>query len=281
VVVEESGSINAYYGRQGLGQLILDALRAAGKDPDHLAPDDLALVDQLHSRGKEGTLELANFAGLRGDERVLDVGGGFGGPARILAHEVGCKVTVLDLTEEFCLVGAMLTKRTGLADRVAFRHGDALNMPFADETFEVVWTQHSTMNIADKERLYSEIRRVLRPGGRLAMHEVLAGPIQPISFPAPWAPDPSMSFVRSPDEVRSLITDTGFVEVAWADVTELSLGWFRERAAAMAAAGPGAPPPPLGLHVTLGPSFGAAFRNFTRDLGENRAVVVQAVFERS
>ena len=278
-MVADAGSVNAHYGHQELGQLILDGLRAAGKDPDRLSPDDLAPVDQFHTRGKDGTWELVRLAGLQGGEQVLDVGGGLGGPARTLAHEVGCQVAVLDLTEEYCRVGALLTERCGLGDRVTFHHGDALAMPFADGAFDVVWTQHSSMNIAAKERLYAEIRRVLRPDGRVALHEIMAGPVQPVHFPVPWASDPSISFLQPPETIRALLKHTGFDEMAWSDVSQPALAWFRERAAASAAAG-SATLPPLGLHLLLGPLFGTAFQNQVRNLEENRIVIVQAVCRR-
>ena len=127
--------------------------------------EGLAPLDQLHIRGKEATLDLARLAELTPGMLVLDVGGGIGGPARTLANEFGCVVTVLDLTEEFCRVGEMLTARTGLSDRVTFRPGNALDMPFPSSSFDRVWVQHSSMNIAAKERLFAEIHRVLRPGG--------------------------------------------------------------------------------------------------------------------
>jgi SAM-dependent methyltransferase len=276
----DADGINAHYGRQGLGQRILDALRAAGKDPDRPTIDDLAPVDYLHTRGKDATLELAHLAGLRGQEAVLDVGGGLGGPARTLAHDFGCRVAVLDLTEEYCRVGEMLTSRTGLEDKVTFHHGSALDMPFEEKTFDVVWTQHSTMNISDKERLYAGISRVLRPGGLLAMHEILAGAVQPIHFPVPWASDPAISFLRPPDEIRSILGENGLAEVAWEDLSQSSLAWFRERAAASVAAGP-APLPPLGTHVPLGPEIGAAVRNVGRNLAEGRVVIVQAICRRT
>ena len=171
-------------------------LRANGKDPAALTIEDLAPIDQLHARGSEATLELARLAGITAGMRVLDVGGGLGGPARTLASAFGCSVEVLDLTEEFCRAGEMLTARTGLADLVCFRQGNALKMPYPGAGFDVAWTQHSSMNIADKERLYAEIQRVLRPGGRLALHEILAGPVSPIHFPVPWARDPDLSHLR-------------------------------------------------------------------------------------
>ena len=133
-------------------------------------------------------MELARLAGITSGIRVLDVCGGLGGPARTLASEFDCAVEVLDLTQDFCRAGGVLTARTGLGGRVSFRHGDALEMPYPDDAaFDPAWTQHSSMNIADKGRLYAEIHRVLRPDGRLAMHEMLAGPVSPIHFPVPWA----------------------------------------------------------------------------------------------
>lgn len=270
-------AVDRHYGRATLHRAILEGLRATGKNPDAPTPDDLAPVDHFHTRGKQATLELARLADLPRGARVLDVGGGFGGPARVLAAELGCRVMVLDLTEEFCRVGADLTRRTGLGDQVEFRQGDALAMPFGEAAYDTAFTQHSTMNIADKHRLYREIHRVLRPGGRLAMHEIMAGPNQPIHFPVPWAPDPAISHLRPPEAVRQLIGGIGFVEVAWRDESALSLRWFHERIAATAAAGG---PPPLGVHLMLGTDAGLMFKNVGRNLEEDRIRIIMAVWEK-
>ncbi len=88
------------------------------------------------------------------------------------------------------------------------------------------------MNIANKGRLYAEIRRVLRPGGRMAMHEFLAGPVSPIHFPVPWARNPGLNNLRPAEEVRALIQDTGFEELAWIDDTDHALRWHQKRLAA-------------------------------------------------
>src|SRR5690606_22893083 len=101
-----------------------------GKDLERLTVEDLAPATEFHSRGTAATLELAEHAGITADMHVLDVGGGLGGPARTLASQYGCQVTVLDLTADFCRIGEDLTARTGLQDRVTFQHGDALDMPF-------------------------------------------------------------------------------------------------------------------------------------------------------
>jgi ubiquinone/menaquinone biosynthesis C-methylase UbiE len=269
-------SVGEHYGRGDLAARILEALRAAGKDPDDLTTEDLAPVDQFHIRGREATLELAHRARITSGTRAVDVGGGLGGPARTLASEFGCTVEVLDITEEYCRTGEMLTARTGLSALVSFRHASALEMPYPDASFDVAWTQHSSMNIADKERLYKEIHRVLRPGGRLALHEIMAGPTSPIHFPVPWARDPSISHLQPPETVRSLIATTGFHESSWVDETASATEWFQQRLSATVSEGP----PPLGLHLLLGPDFGEMFRNQVLNLGEGRISVIQAVFER-
>lgn len=268
--------VSGHYGRADVAEAIVEGLRAAGKDLDAVTLDDLAPVDQFHTRGKAATLDLARRAGLRAGERVLDVGGGIGGPARTLAAEYGCSVTVLDLTEAFCRAGERLTELTRLGERVSFRHGSALEMPFQEASFDVAWTQHSSMNIEDKERLYAEIQRVLGPGGTLALHEIMAGPVQPIHFPVPWAPEPSISFLRAPEEIRALLGRLGFREQEWVDSSAQALDWFRERAAAAAEL----PSQQVGLPLLLGSAFGEMFRNQVRNLEEQRIIIVEAVFKR-
>jgi ubiquinone/menaquinone biosynthesis C-methylase UbiE len=267
--------LDAHYGAHNLDDRIRAALRAAGK---HEAPtiDDLAPLDQFHTGGKHATRQLAERAGLHAGQSVLDAGGGIGGPARTLAALYGCAVTVLDSTEAYCQAGAILTALTGLSDRVTFRHGNALDMPFADGSFDVVWTQHATMNVDDKERLFAEAFRVLRPGGRLVLHEIMAGPVRPVHFPVPWARDATMSYLRPAGEIRSLLATTAFVEVVWDDVTASSLAWFEARNGGPVPSGPSQ----LGLHLLLGPEFREMGQNMLRNLAEGRIAVVQAILDR-
>ena len=267
--------IGAHYDRPGLGEAILRALTAMGKDQEHLTPVDLAPVDEFHARGLTATRELALRAGISSGARVLDVGGGIGGPARILAAEHGARVEVLDLTEEYCRTGEMLSRLLGQDGRVSFRHGNALDLPYSEESFDVVWMQHASMNIEDKERLYHEAYRVLRPGGRLALHEILAGPVQPPHFPVPWAKGSEISFLRTPEATRRMLKEFGYVERIWHEATDESTAWFRERL------GPGAPEtPPLGIHLVLGNDVRTIFRNVVRNLEEGRIRVVQGVWKR-
>ena len=209
---------------------------------------------------------------------VLDVGCGIGGPARTLAAEFGCRVTGLDLTEEFCRAAEMLTARLGLSDKVTLQHGSALGMPFDGGVFDAVWIQNVSMNIEDKERLYSEIRRVLRPGGRLALQEVMSGPVPNLYFPVPWAGDPAVSFLVTPEENRRLLAASGFAELAWKDLTESAIAFARKRQATTAQEGP----PPLGPKIVMGEAdFPEMLANQLRNLEEGRDVVIQAMFQRT
>ncbi len=272
-----SEKVARYYAPLDLEQRISEGLRKMGKDPDKLAPEDLAPVDQFHTGGREATLELAALAGLRSGMKVIDLGGGLGGPARTVAASLFCEVTVLDLSAEFCRAGEWLTRATGLSERVHFHVGDAVATPFPDASFDGAWTQHSTMNIADKAAFYREAFRLLRPGGLLAMHEIMAGNVQPIHFPVPWASEPDISALAAPAEMRELALAAGFIEVAWLDQTEAGRSWYLGRVAALAAGGG---PPPLGLHLVIGERFFPAFASLVRNANEQRIAIFQGVFRR-
>ncbi len=207
-------AVCAHYTKADLGAAILEAVRERDGDPDRPTFEDLAPFDHFHNGGRPATLALLRLADPPRGARVLDVGGGIGGPARTLARDLGWQVTVLDATPAFCEVGAMLTERTGLADRVAFRHGSALAMPFADGSFDLVWMQNVGMHIADKGRLFAEIARVLRPGGRFALQDLLAGGSQPAHYPTPWAATAGESFLPTAEELRDLLATAGLREVA-------------------------------------------------------------------
>ena len=269
-------SVQAHYTRSGLGGLILAALEKAGKDLNRLTPEDLAPIDEFHIRGRAATLELAKAARVDSTKRVLDVGSGVGGTSRCLAREFGCRVTGIDLTDEYCRAAAMLSERIGLAELVDYRQGDATSLPFPDASFDIVWTEHVAMNIPDKPQLYQEMFRVLKPGGALAIYDILAGPSGPVHFPVPWARTPESSFLTTPDELRSLLEEAGFNIEAWSDTTDAARAWFVMLAEKIRKEGVA----PLGFHVLLGSEFPAMAQNQRRNLEEARIVLAQIVARR-
>jgi SAM-dependent methyltransferase len=265
--------IRAHYGRENVGTALVQALERAGKDTVSLRVEDLAPIDEFHIGGRHATARLADLAGLEAGMKVLDVGCGIGGPARTLAHRYGCHVIGVDVTEEFCAAGNLLTERVGLAERVQLRCADARALPFEGASFDVVWCQHVTMNVDDKAGFFSEIARVLVPGGKLAFCEVCAGPSPVKHYPLPWAPDAGISILETPEGFRRMLDSLGFVAESWEDVSAPSREGLREALSRIAKRGP----PPLSLATLMGPEFPLMARNLLASLEEDSLRVLQGV----
>lgn len=251
-----------HYTHGSLQQAILDALKQMGKDPERFAPMDLSTGDELHLGWLPATARLAKDLGLASGMHVLDVGSGVGGPARYFAEAHKCRVAGIDLTEEFVQVAAELTRRCGLSDLVSFRQASALDLPFEGGTFDAATLIHVGMNIAEKGKLFANVRRVLKPGALFGVYEVMRAGEGDLPYPMPWAQTPETSFVETPDTYRRLLTSAGFKIENEGNWREFALTLAREMREKAEKSGI----PPLNQRILLGPTFRERLANVMASL---------------
>ena len=163
---------------------------------------------------------------------MLEIGSGIGGPARYLAHAVGCHVTALELQPKVHALAAELTQRCDLAGRVLHRCGDALLWPMEDAGFDAVVSWLAVLHIPERRRLYARLARALRPGGW--------GYIEDLCARAPFATADlrdlrEVVFGVSVTTIEAHVDDlhaAGFVDVVAADETADWAPYTRARLAA-------------------------------------------------
>ena len=268
--------IDQQYRVAGLLDSILRTLSGMGKDLNQLRPEDLAPVDEFHVRGREATVELAHLAGLGPGSRVLDVGCGLGGSVRYLADEHQCQATGIDLIREYVETARALAERVGLAAKTGFIQASALDMPFPGGSFDVVWTEHAQMNMADKNRFLSETARVLKAGGRFVFHDVLKDEGGEPHYPLPWANDASISFLAPAAALQESLQEAGLSILSWRDKSQQTLEWFAAVGEKLKKEGR----PMLGLHLVMGENARLKSQNLVRNIQDNRIQIIQAVAEK-
>ena len=241
-------AVAQHYTHGSLERAILDGLRAAGKDLDRLELHDLAPVDEFHIGGRQATIDFAGELGVARGMHLLDIGSGLGGASRHFAHAFGCRVTGVDLTEEYVRVARALAARTRLDGQVSYHQGSALALPFPAGAFDGAYMLHVGMNIEDKAALFSNVRRVLKPRGLFGIYDVMREGDGPLAYPVPWAASPETSFVESRASYARLLAAAGFEVIKERSRREFAVSFFQELRARIAQSGA----PLLGLHVLMG-----------------------------
>jgi SAM-dependent methyltransferase len=271
-MIDTSNKIREHYSATGLTNRIKAALTTITPESQALTVAQLAPLDQFHTRGILATGELAEAARLEPSTRVLDLGCGLGGPARYLAATFGCKVTGVDLSPAFIDAATYLTARCGLSDRVTFEVADGLHLPFDNASFDAVFLQHVAMNIEDRTALYAALHRILSPGGRLVIYDIVLRDGD-VVYPVPWARDASTSFLLTESQTRTALETAGYKAALWRDDTQVAIDWFQTVMGAQ-------PQSVLNLGLVMGPDFPVMAANLGRNLRENRLGVLFAVVTR-
>lgn len=266
--------VSAHYTSGGLLAAIRDGVARLGKTPATVTVDDLGPVDEFHVGGRQASEHFLGQLGLTQGQHVLDVGCGLGGSARFATTRYGCHVTGLDLTEEFVTTGQVLCDWVGLADRVALRHGSALAMPFDAEAFDGAYMLHVGMNIADKDRLWTEVHRVLRPGAGFGIYDLMRTGEGDLAFPVPWASTPETSAVQAPEDYRRALAAAGFTVMAERNRGDFAREFFAKLKARMVEA---AGPAPLGLHILMGETAPQKVANMVGNIGSGTIAPVEIV----
>lgn len=268
--VEEQ--VASYYGHGRLEERILGALARAGKNMDQLSIADLALLDNFHVGGLESTETLAGVMDLRAGMHLLDVGCGIGGPARYFT-ERGCRVTGVDLTDEFVRVAQSLSRMLKLDGKTEFRQGSALALPFEDGIFDGAYMIHVGMNLKDKAGVFREIARVLKPGGFFALFDIMQKGKGTFDFPVPWAATPDTSFVEPAENYKRALETAGFRIQHERDRTQYALD-FMQRMRAQSA------PPVLGVHLLMGEQAPVMLKNVMMAFASGNSGPVEMVATR-
>jgi len=203
-------TVAEHYERSDALANVRAALDRIAPDGRQLGIDELAGFDHFHTAGVLATERMAELLAPTPADTVLDAGAGLGGPARYLAARFGCRVVGIDLTPLFVDVGRLLSVRTGFDGLVDLQVGDVTEMELETGSIDHVWTQHVAMNIADQPKLYTEIHRVMKPGGHFVLFDVIDGGGGELLLPVPWATEPHHSFLVTRDALRCLIEAAGF-----------------------------------------------------------------------
>lgn len=271
--MQDTNAIADHWAKRDIYALIISALQKAGKSIDALTVEDLAPVDHFHARGFPATVDLADRLPVERGQHLLDIGCGYGGPARYFAKRFRCRVSGIDLTPAFVEAGNKLTALLGMQDAVDIRQGDAQELPYADGSFDGAFTQHVTMNIPDRARFYGEAFRVLKPGAFFGLSEHGLGPAGDPHYPVPWSMDGEGSYMMTPADTRRALEAAGFEDVQVEDTGHKYVAAYGK---VMELAAQGALPP-LGIHIVLGETAPQKTRNARRNIEEGRTHPMQVI----
>ncbi|WP_343485493.1 methyltransferase domain-containing protein [Allomuricauda sp. d1] len=267
-------NIEKHYLKERLFEDIITRLKEMEVDLDSVTRSDIAGVDEFHVRGAEVSKELAKEADLNGLE-VLDIGCGLGGPCRMLADDYNCNVTGIDLSHEYIRTARALSKLVKLDHKTKFLVGDAANLPFDDGSFDAVWTQHAQMNIPEKKKFYSEIKRVLRHRGLFLYYDIFKNNDDIVEYPMPWASSAAHSFLFKTNQMNEILNELGFKQLSTKNQTKAGTAFFEALVIRLKEFGP----PKMGLNVLMGQSTKPKLLNLLGHLKSGALMLESGIYK--
>ena len=267
-----------HYTHGSLLDAIRDGVQKLGKTPDQVQVDDLGPVDEFHIGGRVATENFLDRLDIDDTHHVLDVGCGLGGACRYAVKRYGCRVTGIDLTQEYVDTGNTLCEWVGLGDRIRLEVEDATALSHPDNTFDRAYVMHVGMNIADKDSLASELHRVVRPGGKVGIYDVMQVGDGDLQFPVPWASDAEGSSVSPPATYKLALDLAGLNILFERNRRDFALEFFAQLQTRVGSADG---PPPLGIHMLMGDTRAVKMKNMIENISRNLIAPVEIVAEKT
>lgn len=207
-------------------QLILEAIEKSGIQQADITRKQISAFDEFHVRGRVVSEELFSQINLSKGSLVLDLGCGLGGTCRLLAEKYDCMVHGVDYSEQHIETADSLSKLTGLESQTLFKQADATNLPYPSEQFDLLITQHVQMCIADKEKFYSEVKRVLKKDGRFIYYDVLKKNDDVLNYPLPWVDNETNNYLITTNQLKEQLHSLGFTKISSQNQTQKGIDFL-------------------------------------------------------
>ncbi len=266
--------ISSHYAHGNLLAAIKAGLEAQGIPTENVSVEDLGPVDEFHIGGRMASAHFLDQLEIKPSQTLLDIGCGLGGPARFAAKTYGAKVVGVDLTAEYIETGQALCELVGLSDRIELHCASALSLPFEAAQFDAAFMMHVGMNIQDKQALIAEVSRVLKPGAKFGIYDIMKTNDEELIYPVPWATTSETSWLARPEDYRAAFEANGFTIAKENNRHAFAMAFFDKMRAANAAANG---PPPLGLHVLMKQSTAEKIPNMIANLAANRISPIEMI----
>lgn len=267
--------IQKQYAQPNLYENIIDNLILNGIKLNEVTRTDLSGVDEFHIRGLEVSHELALQSDLK-NKKLLDIGCGLGGPCRMLSDLYNCQAYGIDLNSDYIKTAKQLSDLIQMKNSPLYFEGDALNLPFEDGFFDVVWTQHVQMNIEDKNKFYSEINRVLAKNGILLYYDIFKHDPIEINYPVPWADNSSISYLQTIEEMDSILKNLKFLKKETTDQSDSGLEFLENAMEAHKFSDSNQ----IGLNLLLGQDTETKFNNVLNALQSGKIELQSGVYQK-